>query len=317
MNINVNVNNYNSGIQNANATNSNAEKKTGNIKADSLNLANDPVAQRRAEAQKKAMKIIGDAYAGEKKIDDDMAARRDKVRELSSELIENRKAVKDLEDKRVALRDEYGVNPDSQEEKDLQLLAKAKESKFEGSNVHLSLEERKRVEEIEAGGLTEYQERSLELKEYESPYYTAAMEAEIEIHTENAILRQTKIERLKSDPMGSAQKEADAVMDEANNEIIGMVMDAAKDHIDEEREKEKERAEAEKKKEEEVQEKIDSAKAKRKEQEELTADILDNAQTLTNVTSKMEDAQQEVKELMNKLNLVEADVKGAKVDKGV
>ena len=317
MNINVNVNNYNSGIQNANAINSNAEKKTGNIKADSLNLANDPVAQRRAEAQKKAMKIIGDAYAGEKKIDDDMAARRDKVRELSSELIENRKAVKDLEDKRVALRDEYGVNPDSQEEKDLQLLAKAKESKFAGSDIHLSFEEQQRVDELEKNGLTEYQKISLEFKGYEEPYYTATKEAKAEIYEQNAIIRGIKIERLKSNPMLDAEKQAEEVMDEANKEIAQMVVDAAKDHIEEEQEKEKEKAEAEKKKEEEVQEKIDSAKEKRKEQEELTEDIVENAQTLTNMTSKMESAQQEVKDLMNKLKLVEEDVKGAKVDKGV
>lgn len=317
MNINVNANNYNNGIQNANAINTSAEKNTGNIKADSLKLADDSVAQRRAEAQKKAMKIIGDAYAGEKKIDDDVAARRDRVRELSSELGENKKALKDLEDKRAALRDEYGVDPDSQEEKDLQLLAKAKESKFEGSNVYLTPEERKKVEELEAGGLTEYQEKSLELKEYESPYYTASREAENEIRTENAIIRGIKIERLKTHPMLDAEKQAEEVMDEANKEIAQMVVDAAKDHIEEEQEKEKEKAEAEKKKEEEVQEKIDSAKEKRKEQEELTEDIVENAQTLTNMTNKMESAQQEVKDLMNKLKLVEEDVKGAKVDKGV
>lgn len=317
MNININSNNHNNGIQNINANSAGTEKKTTNIKADSLKLAGNPVAQRRAEAQKKAMKIIGDAYAGEKKIDDDVAARRDRVRELTLEVGDYNNAIKSIENQRAALRESFGIDPDSQEEKDLQLLAKAKESKFAGSDIHLSFEEQQRVDELEKNGLTEYQKISLEFKGYEEPYYTATKEAKTEIYEQNAIIRGIKIERLKTHPMLDAEKQAEEVMDEANKEIAGMLVDAAKDHIEEEQEKEKEKAEAEKKKEEEVQEKIDSAKEKRKEQEELTEDIVENAQTLTNMTSKMESAQQEVKDLMNKLKLVEEDVKGAKVDKGV
>lgn len=317
MNINVNANNYNNGIQNVNAINTSAEKNTGNIKADSLKLANDPIAQRRAEAQKKAMKIIGDAYAGEKKIDDDVAARRDRVRELTLEVGDYNNVIKSIENQRAALRESFGVDPDSQEEKDLQLLAKAKESKFAGSDIHLSFEEQQRVEELEKNGLTEYQKISLEFKGYEEPYYTATKEAKAEIYEQNAIIRGIKIERLKTHPMLDAEKQAEEVMDEANKEIAQMVVDAAKNHIEEEQEKEKEKAKAENKKEEEVQEKKDLAKEKRKEQEELTEDIVENAQTLTNMTNKMESAQQEVKDLMNKLKLVEEDVKGAKVDKGI
>ena len=53
-----NVNNYNNGIQNTNAINAGTEKKTTNIKADSLKLAGDPVAQRRAEALDVAINAI-------------------------------------------------------------------------------------------------------------------------------------------------------------------------------------------------------------------------------------------------------------------
>lgn len=291
--------------------------KSSNIKASSLKLVNDPVAQRKAEAQKQAMKIIGDAYAGDKKIDDDLAARRDRIHELQLETRDYSNAIKSIENQRVALRESFGVDPDSQEEKDLQLLAKAKESKFEGSDIHLTFEEQQRVDELEENGLTDYQKISLEFKGYEEPYYTATKEARAEIYEHNAIIRATENERLKSSPMLEAQKEADSVLDEANKDIVGIVVDAAKEHIEDEQEKAKEKAKAEKEKEEEVQEKIDSAKAKRKEQEELTEDIVENAQTLTNMTNKMESAQQEVKDLMNKLKLVEEDVKGAKVDKGV
>ena len=93
--------------------------KSSNIKASSLKLVSDPVAQRKAEAQKQAMKIIGDAYAGDKKIDGDLAARRDRIHELQLETRDYSNAIKSIENQRVALRESFGVDPDSQEEKDL------------------------------------------------------------------------------------------------------------------------------------------------------------------------------------------------------
>lgn len=65
----------------------NGKAKTGgrSIYARSMTSVTDPVAAKRAQAQKKAMKIIGDAFSGESKIDDDMANRREKIRSLTRE----------------------------------------------------------------------------------------------------------------------------------------------------------------------------------------------------------------------------------------
>ena len=291
-----------------------ANKKSTSINGNSLKITNDPMSVKRAQAKKQALKIIGDAYDADKKIDDDLETRRDKIRQYKEVIGENRKAIKDLEDQRKALRDEYGVDPDSQEEKDLELLAKEKESHFAGSKTILSYEEQLRVKEIKEKGLTEYQERSLELKGYEEPYAADEYEARQGVVTENAIIVKTKLERLKDDPMVDANKEADNIMDEANKDIAQIAMAEAKDYVEEKQEEEKEKAKEQKEKAEELQEKIDEAKARRKEEEKFTEDIIENAQEISGPGSKIQEAQQEVKDMMNRMKLVEEDVKGTKVD---
>ncbi len=104
------------------------------------------------------------------------------------------------------------------------------------------------------------------------------------------------------------------IEDAASKEIMGMLVDDAKEHIDEEAEKEAEKAKEKKEKEEELEEKIDAVKEREKEQEELTEEIVESAQDLTVTTSNINDAQKDIKDMMNKLALVEEDMKGATVD---
>ncbi len=66
-------------------------------------MDSDSIAAKKAQAQKKAMKIIGDAFSGDKQIDDDLNKRREKVRTLQKESGENRAAMKDLQDQREKL----------------------------------------------------------------------------------------------------------------------------------------------------------------------------------------------------------------------
>ena len=68
---------------------------------------------------------------------------------------------------------------------------------------------------------------------------------------------------------------------------------------------------------EELEERIEKAKEKRKEQEEFTEDILDAVTEGEIKNSDINDAQQEIKEMMSKMKLLEEDVKGAAIDKEV
>lgn len=137
----------------------NGKAKNGGKSIDARSMASvtDPIATKKAQVRKKAMKIIGDAFAGESKTDDDMANRREKIRSLTGEIGDSTKAISDIEASRAALQDKFGVSSDSQEQKDLELLAKGVETGFSGSDVRLTKEEeeKKTAEEAankQAGG---------------------------------------------------------------------------------------------------------------------------------------------------------------------
>lgn len=293
------------------------KKGDGSVNGASLTEKFDPISARKKQAQKKAMKIIGDAFDGDKKMDTDLDAHRQRIRELKSEVSEYKEDIKGIRESRELLRNEYGVAGDSEEERELRLLEKEADSRTKGSGVTLTADEMNEVGAIRARGLTEYQSRSMELKETERSYADRIYDAETDIKTENTIISRSKIERLKSNPMLDAREQADEVMDAAGKEILGMLYAEGKEHIDEELAKKEEEAKAQKEKKEELEEKIEKAKEKREEQEEFTEDILEAVAENETVNTDISDAQEQVKDVMNKLKLLEEDVKGAAVDKEI
>ena len=296
-------------------SNNNPSKSSGiSINGSSFALQNDPIAAKREEARKKAMKIIGDAFANDRKIDEDLDARSEHIRKLKTVQNDANKVINEIESDRVALRDEYGIDANSQEEKELQLLEKEFRARQKGSDVQLTKEDMEEIAKIKAKGLTEYQSRSMEMLEYEKPYLDAAYEAKAGIEEENLTIAAIKRELPKNVAMLKAQDKADAIENAASKEIMGMLVDEAKEHIDEEAKEAEEKAKEKQEKEEELQEKIDAARERRKEEEELTEDIVESAQDLNVTTANINDAQKDIKDMMNKLALVEEDMKGATVD---
>ena len=294
---------------------SNSSKTSGlSINGSSLATQNDPIAAKREEAKKKAMKIIGDAFANDRKIDEDLDARSEHIRKLKAVQNDANKAIYEIESDRAALRDEYGIEANSQEEKELQLLEKEFRARQKGSDVQLTKEDMEEIAKIKAKGLTEYQSRSMEMLDYEKPYLDAAYEAKQGIEEENLTISAIKRELEKNTGMLKAQDKADAIEEAASKEIMGMLVDEAKEHIDEEAKEAEEKAKEKQEKEEELQEKIDAARERRKEEEELTEDIVESAQDLNVTTANVNDAQKDIKDMMNKLALVEEDMKGATVD---
>ena len=312
--INLNSNTINSNSVNESKVFSNHRKT---IDGKSFAEKIDPIAEKREEAKKKAMKVVGDAWTNEKKIDDDVKGRKDRIKELQSLRHEYSDEINKIKASRDALRDELGVDKNSQEEQDLKLLEKEIDSKLPGSDVTLTDEERKRAFEIRKNGLTEYQERSLEMKDWETEYVKADYEAKQEMKFQNQVINQTEIDRLKSHAMVDAGKAKDAILDEANKEIMGMLIDEAKDHVDEKTEEEKETAKEKAEEKEELEARLEKAKEAKKEKEEFVEDIIEGATELVVSTNDIEQAQQEVKDMMSKMKLIEDDIKGAAVDKSM
>lgn len=294
--------------------NGGAEEKKGrnSIFAGDFNQKFDPVVKKREQARKQAMKIVGEAWSGERKIDEDIEERRAKIREYQGQMSEASSKIKEIDEDRAALKDTYRITDDSQEEQDLKLL----EKKHDGQP--LTDEEKERLAQIEENGLTEYQQRSMELKESRGRYEADLAKARDGAYSENASITTIQIDRLKSHAMIDAQEDAEDLMEAASKEIVGMLVDEAKDHIDEEMEEKKEAAEEKAEKEEEEEEKIEKARASKEEKEEFSEDVAEQAsdmtKALTEMDSTMDDVQREIKKLMDEMKLLEEDLKGAAVD---
>lgn len=304
--------------------NNSQPKHNGTINMSELGSKTDTLLMRKQLAKKRAMKVVSDAWAGDKKIDSDIEDRRTHIQELRSEMIENADAVADYKARKEALKEEYGITDDSQEQKDLELMEETKAWRLEGFDYE---------------SLTEYQRRAIELDEIIDDRQTIAADAENEMIAENAAIRTTKIERLKYHGMVDAQKEADEINAAASKEAIGMLISEAKDHVDEtleeqqeaakkkaeEKEEQEEKLEEQKEEKEELQEQLELKREENKDAEEARVeqrksareqeDLLEAAEAnYTGAESLPSQIKAEIKDMLQKMKLLDEDLKGAKVD---
>lgn len=134
-------------------------------------------------------------------------------------------------------------------------------------------------------------------------------------------LGEIKIERAKSAPMVEATENAEKILEAAGEDIIGMLREDAKEHIDAENEKKQEEAEEKAEKEKELEERIKAKKAEKEEKEEDTAPEVDYMEAATKQIVKLsengETVQKELQHIVDRLKLDLEDLKGATVDAGV
>lgn len=286
------------------------------IFAGDLGNNGDSIVMKRQMAQKKALKVVSDAWSSDSAIDDEIESHREKARQLRADREELNRTISDIRDCEKMLQKEYGIDDDSQEQKDAELLMKWKEIEGgAGDGEALTKEERERVTTLMQEGLTDYQTRVLDMHEGAVNYMVRSDKLDLEIEQEYKIVSGIKLERLKSTPMLDARKEAEQIMEEAGKEILGMLFEEGKEHIDEEQKEEKEKAEEIKEKKEEQEELIEKRKEEKKDAEELTEEILEGA---NNASGKsIEEIKQEVKDIVSEMKLIEEDIKGAKVDESL
>lgn len=303
------------------------ERRSGGLQEDSRKAADgrrsifagdlsknfDPVAQKQQDARKKVMKIVGDAWGSDQKLTDELESARVRMEESRKAMGEANSEIKWIEDARAGLRETCGVDPDSQQEKDLKLLEKEHTARTFGG-VTLTDEERKQLEQIHKEGLTEYQQRSMELYESEDYYKKQVNEAQDQMKAANGAASAVKSAMARSQIMIKAQNTAEDIMDAASKEIVGLLVDEAKDHIDGEMEEEKEEALEKAEKEKEEEERLEKIKEDKDEKEEFAEQISDSTQIMTEADSAMEDVQRELKKVMDEMKLLEEDIKGAAVD---
>lgn len=306
------------------------EGNKSSIFAGDLGVGPDKIQIKRQQAQKKAMKIVGDTFTAEKEIDQSLTDMADRLDALQKEGYEYHKELERITENRNELQENYGVTDESEEHADLELLRKERKANEPGSKVTLDYEETKRLEKIHEKGLTGYQTDMLELDEQQAVNEKNLSETESQIQSIRASLNDTAIERLKSNPMIEAQKEADKLMEAANKEIIGDLMDEGKKHIEEKMEEEKEQAEKRAEEKEEQEEKGEAAKERKAEMEQFIEGTKQQAEAKKEELPSERDQEQmaayndpnnseteaakEIAEILDELKLIQDDIKGAAVD---
>lgn len=322
--------------------NNSGQIKNGTINMNELNGKLDSVLMRKKKAQKKAMKVVGDAWAADKKIDLNLEKRRTRIQELKGNIDENMGLIDECNAHKEELRETYEVSADSEEQKDLELLEKRIRSRNPMYNVSLTKEEEERLAEIDKKPLTEYQQRALRIDSDIIRYDTEIDKANEEIKAENNAIRAIKQERLKDHGMVDAQKEAKEIMEDAGKDIIGMLAGEAQDHIDEKLEEKIEDAKEKAEEKEEQEEKLEEQRAEKEEQraqleikqeenreaEKMEAEQRRNAREQADLLEAVGDdlvlpsanaseAKAQIKAMLQRMKLLEEDLKGATVDKKV
>ena len=296
-----------------------------------LNGQFDAVEQKKAFAQKQAYKIVTDALARELKMDANVQEYKDHAARLQADMDRAQAEIGKIDDRKEALRIDSGVEADSEEQKDLELLEKRAAYERGDLSKALTEEESERVKALDERGYTEYQKQALEMEKHKAPYETAVNKAQSGIISANAVIRGSRLERLKKDHIRKAQNEKDDMLAAASREVMGMLVDEAKDHMDEKSEEIKEKAEEKKAEKEEQKEELDAAKEKREKMEAfsgaentpkentsgsqpISAEKDPVTEAMVQLDTQRDDYRREIEEMMRKMNLLTEDMKGIKVD---
>lgn len=292
------------------------------------------IQQKREQARKQAMKLINDAWDADKKAADGIDALNKDKQEQLDKLNEYKQSLKDVNEREKQLQEEYNIDPDSQEQKDLELLKKYQNYSNGSDYADFSKKEIERLKELQNTPRTEYQDKALMLNGYRGEVRNQISLAEYKLMAISESVHDSKIDRLKSQDMLKADDSADQILDAAEKDVLGMVIDDAKENIDKKMDKEQKKAEEAADKRDEQQERIDKAKEERSEQQERIDEskqdvkeqreiIRNDAKTdmldINNGLSKKdvnnaEEVQKHIQKMLNDEKLINEDLKGIKID---
>ena len=244
----------------------------------------DLIQQRQGLARKQALKVVADAFDGEKKIDAQMQSIKDEIKNLQDEINEKNALIGENNEKIKQLQEQYGIDPSADED--------------------LSKEEMARY--------SEYQEQvsplfsQNESMTYDVEKYIAMQKGYVQGYSD------MKSERLKSQDMLKAQDAAEDIMDAADIESISILTRDAVEHVDEEQ------AQREEEGKEMAEKRAAEKESKAQKEEEEMMDIIGSKKTIISDATSLEDTQEavntEIANILNKLGLLSNDVKGSTID---
>ena len=276
----------------------------------------DKVAMKKALYMKEGMHIVTTANKAEKGIDKHVEDIRDRVRRLQADSDEANVQLQEINQRMAQVKDEFQIEDDSQEEKDLALLKKNYDITNHGSTQLLTDEEKKQLAEM--GEMTEYQKLSMELYAQADFWKTKISDNQDLMAGMGRAVRNIQTDRLRSHALIDAQKAKDEIMEAASKEAIGILKDDAMDKMEEKAEEIEEAAENQKEKEEEKEERIEAAKEDRAEAE---AAVEETREHITEMTENMlegeklvQEVDEDIKKILSEQKLLVEDLKGLTIN---
>lgn len=311
---------------NISTQNTNDTSKSGNVKSiyvgnlNQNNTTQNNIEQKKQQARKQAMKLMSDAWDKDKsrqgKVDDLNNTKSDTVQQIS----DLKERIKDIDNEKENKRLEYGVDKDSQEQKDLELLEKYQENRYGSANDKFSQEEVDRLKELQNTPLTDYQKSALRLNSTKTDFNTDIDRLNSKLMGLSMSIIDAETDREKAQDMVKASDTGDKIIEAANDEILGMLVAEGKDNLDQKTEEAERKQEEAQDQQQEQDERLDDIKEKRKEQEKIIKSQAnaDNIQIDVNLkkqtTDNIKDAQDKIQKLMKENNMTNEDIKGIEID---
>lgn len=280
------------------------------------------ISEKFKQAQKSAIQKLLEQFESDSKIDQDMAADIRRAETLGENIKETQQKAGGLAERREQLKQQYDIAPDSQEQRDLELMQKAnaaKENPFDKS-LQLTPEEEQRLAEMPP--VTDYQEAMLLVDEEEKMYRGTIRDNQKEIVEANATVDATKKALLKTHPMVDAKKEADEIIKTALDEQIGALYQEGVEKIDKDMEELQEKIKEKQQK--DLEEKIKREKLDKEEAEKERADkeaqekaLLTKEPVTTYNQQTSASVQNNVKSLIKNQIALDVDLKGLRFSKKI
>lgn len=286
------------------------------------NNPQEQISEKYALAQKRAIKKILNQLEDDVKVDDEMLVETANVEQLQQDIQQYRDGLDAVQTRRENLKETYNVDPDSQEQKDLELMQKAELSKRDPFNPEYALTEEEKEHLNSITEKTMYQEDMLLCDQEEQQYKDRIELAQRRIEESKATVYATEKALLKVHPMVDAVQDADKIMKAANKERIGSLYQEGVDQIEENNaETQTEMAEN---KEKALEEKIEREKMEAEEREreeaeqEMENSILSvTMQAMSYGQQSGEAVQAEIKNLIQDQVLLDVDLKGLRVNEQI
>lgn len=290
-------------------------KQNESVYAGNLNLGDDLVVRKRKQALDIALQLKKNAWDKDISLDDEIEDRLKHAKELEKQNQENQEEIQDLKEREESIRNGFGVELDSREQKDLELLKKREATNWDKS-IKLTDEEKEKLQEIDSAGKTAYQEEALKIFGAIHDIEDEMLDNKVAMYREYGVVRGISIERLKTHDMVDAKVQGEQIQQAANKEVLGLLIQDGVDKIDEDNKIKEEEAEKIKEEAKAQEERIKASKERNAEFEEEMYELLDDVEDIKTIqkNDSSEDMKDSMELMVAKLQLSTEDLKGLVVD---